>query len=178
MCGIDLRTLVQDVERDEENRGACAAGRGSGEGHVDIVVDAGRIGHAADPFRDTRKQRKMVELLECVLVYKAARHVLYDRDDRDRCLQRLGQTGHQQGRRRPVLGGDDRDLAGDSRKRVRHGGAGIFGAVADLADAVIGRGQEQGGGNALTEDLLHAVALKGCGEQMGAGHVIGGRCRL
>ena len=115
----------------------------------------------------------MVELLEGVAVGLVAAQVLHDRDHRDRRLERLGEPGNEQGRRRTVLGGDHPHLVADPGVAVGHCGAGVLGAVADLADAELGRGEVQLRGQALAEHDLDAVARERLDEAMGDGGVAG-----
>src|SRR5690606_3446991 len=132
----------------------------SGEGHVDIVVDAIHIGNAFDPFGAALEQLKVIKLLEGVLVHKRARDVLYDGDDGYGCFERLGKARDQQGGCGAILCSDVVEFVGDAGISVGHDRTGVLGAVANLANAVMRRGKKQSGRNGLTEDYLDAMPLE------------------
>lgn len=148
------RILEQVDRHDQDRRAGPAAGR-RGEGHVDIVVDAVGLGDAAHPLGDAAEEVEMVQFLEGVAVGRAAGHVLDQGHDRDRGLQRLRRARHQQGRGRPVLRRHHRHPAGDAGIAVGHRRPGILGPVGELADAVAGGDQVEGGRDALAEGDLH-----------------------
>ena len=160
--------LLEEVHRAEQDDRAGAAAGGRGEGHVDIVGHPRQIVDPADPFGAAGEQRHLVELLEGVAVALGAMHLLHDRDHRDRRLERLRQARHQEGGGGPVLRGDDRHLVGDAGIGVGHRGAGILGAIADLADAELRRDQMQQRGNALAEHHLDAMAAERLEKEVGA----------
>jgi len=53
-----------------------------------------------------------------------------------------------------------------------HGRARVLGAIADLADAIVRRSEEQRRRNALSKDFTHAVTLKCPREDMRSGHIV------
>ncbi len=166
--GDGIQRLLEHVHRAEQDGRAGAAAGGRGEGHVDIVGDARQVVDPADPFGAAGKEGDLVQLLEGIAVALRPMDLLHDRDHGNRCLERLGEPGHEKGGGRPVLRGDHRHLVGDAGIGVGHRRAGILRAIADLADAELGRDEMQQGRDALAEHHRRAVPAQRLEEEMRA----------
>jgi hypothetical protein len=155
---LRARGFEQKILRTQQHRRTGATARGGGERHVHVILDARDLGHAANPFRAAAEDIEVVELLECVAIGLRAPHVLHDRDDGDRRLERLCERRCEQRRRRPVLRGHDGHFVRGARIAVGHGASRVLRAVRDLPDAELRRHEIERRRQALPEHDFDAMA--------------------
>ena len=84
--------------------------------------------------------------------------------------QAFRQARDQQGCSGAVLRGHNRHLAGRHAIGLRHIGARVFLAVADLADAAVNAGKRDLAGVALPEQIFHFMPLEAVGNKLRIGH--------
>ena len=119
------------------------------------------IGDAAHPLGHAVEELEVVELLEGVLVGRRLRCTSWtSATTGTEAFSASARPGTSSVAAGPFWAVTTADLVADPGIGVGHRGAGVLRPVADLTDAECRSDEEQGGGNALAEDHLDAVALE------------------